>query len=742
MSNEEDFEDDDLYEDFDDAGSSVEATPASGSGTGHGSFTSSPVFKIGIVLLIVGGLAGTFMFKSDDAEKVSKTVLRVGTNTGVTYVPGQENLDPAFKKALEESNKQQAEQAAQTGGSALPTPVGATKTQEDKDANDLIKDKDKDPLDEWRRSKDSLANGAGGKSMNSGAYNYGGDKTDCVPSLDQCKDLLKEAGLLKDMCDQYLKEAGLVDELCKNLLKEKGIDGDTKLTQCKKLMEDAGILGADGNLIGGPLLDGDPRLMSDGSAVLGNGGVLGDNGNGINDGYLRDKDGNLILDKNGNPIALNSDSATDGYLRDKDGSLILDENSNPIIANGMVDGKCIEDGYVRDKDCNLVLGADGKPILKSDASLGLDGNVHDKSGNVLLDKNGNPISAADAGMLGNGGLAGLGALGNGANGAGLAGLGGANGLGANGLGANGADALNGGMGYAGDGSMPEGMANFVDPNKAAQMNGGTANPEMAKNLANQMRAILQTKVPVEMQAAVITAKISPYDEMQQALAAQTTAGGTKTAAPPSTYAAANAAAAASEDSGEDEKDVATKVLAAAGDIFYAQILTEVNSDVPGKVLAMVMTGPFAGGKVIGEFSLEEEYLVLEFDTIVKDDVTYSIDAMALNNNTSLPALATDVDHHYISRVLLPAAAKFIEGYSKAIAETGTEEEEDGGTGDKTTKTPDPSPKESLYAGFEEAAGVVADEIDANSAPPVTVRIDRGTTFGLLMLDKVTVGDAE
>ncbi|MBI3418534.1 MAG: hypothetical protein HY053_00160, partial [Proteobacteria bacterium] len=48
---------------------------------------------------------------------------------------------------------------------------------------------------------------------------------------------------------------------------------------------------------------------------------------------------------------------------------------------------------------------------------------------------------------------------------------------------------------------------------------------------------------------------------------------------------------------------AGRMIVAAGTIAYAQLLVEANSDIPGPILAEVMSGPFAGARVVGQFEV-------------------------------------------------------------------------------------------------------------------------------------------
>lgn len=181
------------------------------------------------------------------------------------------------------------------------------------------------------------------------------------------------------------------------------------------------------------------------------------------------------------------------------------------------------------------------------------------------------------------------------------------------------------------------------------------------------------------------------------------------------------------------------VLIPAGEIEYAQLITEANTDAPGPVLAQVVTGPLAGSRILGEFSATDDFLVLTFHTIVKDGVALSCDAYALDPETTLPGVVTEIDRRYFSRIILPAAAKFIEGMGGAIADSGSTTVTVINGGSQTEEN-DLDTREEFYKGVEEAASLAAEvlEEDADDTEPM-IRVAAGTPVGILFVDSVIDG---
>ncbi len=265
-------------------------------------------------------------------------------------------------------------------------------------------------------------------------------------------------------------------------------------------------------------------------------------------------------------------------------------------------------------------------------------------------------------------------------------------------------------------------------------------PNAAKVLAEQMRAIINTQVPKNSTTRKVTMRPSPYsqklkvdaeaekkkrDELS-ALAATTDVKYIDTNGNPVYNQSAQAQ---------------IKVIVPAGNIAYAQLLNDLNSDVQGPALAQILSGPFEGGRAIGDFQRQDEYLTLNFKRIVKDGVSYSINGIALDENTTLAAQQTDVDHHYFQRIILPAAAQFLTGYTQAAAQVATTSSAVPSAGVVTT-SPAPDAKQQLMQGATQAATSISNVLTQDQGRPITVYVQRGTTMGILFMDPVTTGNAQ
>jgi len=230
---------------------------------------------------------------------------------------------------------------------------------------------------------------------------------------------------------------------------------------------------------------------------------------------------------------------------------------------------------------------------------------------------------------------------------------------------------------------------------------------LAKAMQAQMSALLKAWVPQG-------AKVTMVEDAKKA-------------------AEAAAAAASKPEAPKDEGILNT--LVSAGDVVYAQVLTQANSDVPGPVLAEILTGKLKGARILGNFDYTEEYLVLNFQTAVLGERDYRIEAIALDPDTTLTGVATDVDNHYFKRIVLPAAGAFISGFAASRADTGSSSTTTSG-GQVVQDKPKANDEEQVYKGISSAADKVSEFLDKAGDVKPTVVIASRTPVGILFLKSV------
>lgn len=197
-------------------------------------------------------------------------------------------------------------------------------------------------------------------------------------------------------------------------------------------------------------------------------------------------------------------------------------------------------------------------------------------------------------------------------------------------------------------------------------------------------------------------------------------------------AAENAAAAAEAVAADN-----VKVLISEGEIEYAQLLIQANSDIPGPVLAQIVTGPLSGNRIVGTFTREEKYLVITFETIIIDGQSVSIEAVAVDPATNLTGVATEVDNRYFKRLVLPVAANFIEGLAGAIAETQVTTTTTTDVAATTETNNQLDTEEEVATAIEDAGEELSDFVEEEAdRTEILVRVDAGTPIGILFLEPV------
>lgn len=106
-------------------------------------------------------------------------------------------------------------------------------------------------------------------------------------------------------------------------------------------------------------------------------------------------------------------------------------------------------------------------------------------------------------------------------------------------------------------------------------------------------------------------------------------------------------------------------LVRAGTVIPAVLVTSANSDSPGPMVAHIVSGPFKGAKLLGEFKLANKKIVIQFDRMVSPSIgSYGINAFAVNEDYSV-GMASKVNNHYFRRYGLSLASSFIAAWGQA-----------------------------------------------------------------------------
>lgn len=188
----------------------------------------------------------------------------------------------------------------------------------------------------------------------------------------------------------------------------------------------------------------------------------------------------------------------------------------------------------------------------------------------------------------------------------------------------------------------------------------------------------------------------------------------------------------------DSKADQPESILPAGSLIYGVFETRLQSDVPGPVLGTLVQGKWNGYKVMGKFEniAGSNLLSIHLTQLVAPDASvYPIDAYAISPDTTLPAMATDVDRHVFSRTASFAGAAFLaglQGYGQALAQSGSTMVT--GLNGTVTSYPAISSKQLIgMAAGSASQGLQAPQqaLVANIVQPNTITVKEGTPFVLL-----------
>jgi hypothetical protein len=176
-----------------------------------------------------------------------------------------------------------------------------------------------------------------------------------------------------------------------------------------------------------------------------------------------------------------------------------------------------------------------------------------------------------------------------------------------------------------------------------------------------------------------------------------------------------------------------RILIPAGHGVYGVTKLSVSSDQPGSPVEVeALSGPIAGDDMIGSFSAAGDRLVVKLNQItLKNGQQASINALVVTPDTMKTAVATSVNEHYVSRIVLPAAAAFVEALGGSLGQSGSVEQTSplGGL----TVFSHVNTAQAVAAGVGNAANTVG-QVFAQDAPKgPTVKLADDTDVGVLFL---------
>lgn len=246
-----------------------------------------------------------------------------------------------------------------------------------------------------------------------------------------------------------------------------------------------------------------------------------------------------------------------------------------------------------------------------------------------------------------------------------------------------------------------------------------------------------SKMPIQSYQAGQLAENELCDKCRLVKAEETVKAAPKTLSSPNLSAA--------ERTRENEPQVTkkkVKEVIKAGTILFGILETSINTDEPGPVLATIINSKFQGSKLIGQLQHEsrQEKVTITFNqmSIPKGLSSMSVQVVAIDPDTARTALASDVDHHYLMRYGALFASSFIEGYGEAIQDSGSTTVTSPLTGATTTSTPVLDNQEKFLSALGEVGTAWAEQAKKVFDIPYTVKVEQGTSIGLLFLTDAPV----
>ena len=187
-------------------------------------------------------------------------------------------------------------------------------------------------------------------------------------------------------------------------------------------------------------------------------------------------------------------------------------------------------------------------------------------------------------------------------------------------------------------------------------------------------------------------------------------------------------------------DEAAQVLIPAGRGVYAHPILAVNSDASSPVVLQADSGPIAGDRMIGTFAKQADRLVIHVNSVIHNGENVSADGVVIAPDTMEAAVASNVDQHYISRFILPAAAAFVAGLGQALEQTSNTAAVLSPFGGVSTST-NLDIQQQLGVAAGAAAAQVGNTLNQAAPKGPTVSLEPNVAIGVMFLSNVTAHHA-
>lgn len=171
--------------------------------------------------------------------------------------------------------------------------------------------------------------------------------------------------------------------------------------------------------------------------------------------------------------------------------------------------------------------------------------------------------------------------------------------------------------------------------------------------------------------------------------------------------------------------------------------TAIDSDNPeSKVIAVIPAGKLKDAQLAApNVQLAGDGVIVNFKTLAFNGMTCTIDAYAQDDETQRSSIASDVNHRYFTRIILPAVANGLGKGGQMYEDSNTQIlTTNSGTVTGRTSTPDSKALAGVIVGGigQQAAQVMTQ--DASRLPVTQVNVDRRQVVSILFMKPVTDKD--
>lgn len=180
-----------------------------------------------------------------------------------------------------------------------------------------------------------------------------------------------------------------------------------------------------------------------------------------------------------------------------------------------------------------------------------------------------------------------------------------------------------------------------------------------------------------------------------------------------------------------------------GTVLYGHFASEVDSRVPGVVVGVIDSGPYAGARVMGNFQASQtQKLMVKFSgmTVTYEDDNgerrskyLNISALAVDPQTLSQGMATYVNRHMFAKIVSTLATSFMQGIGQAIQQSGSTAMMSSSGGTVISQGERNTTQQLLQAGGQSAGSIGQLLSNQLNTSPDVIKIAQNTRFGLLFV---------